>query len=111
MDEQKRRLEARITHPRKQGTHTTMDLKSYSRWCDYSRALDEMFKETDTAGALWSVANSNDKKRVRINIIRHILSSVPYEAVKQPKITLPKRQKPGDYQESKLPLKYIPEVC
>ncbi|SBT07269.1 conserved hypothetical protein [Candidatus Accumulibacter aalborgensis] len=111
MDEQTRRLEARITDPRKQWKLSPMDLKSYSRWYDYSRARDEMFKETDTAWAPWSVANSNDKKRVRINIIRHILSSVPYEAVKQPKITLPKRQKPGDYQESKLPLKYIPEVC
>ena len=111
MDEQTRRLEARITDPRKQWKLSPMDLKSYSRWYDYSRARDEMFKETDTAWAPWFVANSNDKKRVRINIISHILSSIPYEAIKQPKIVLPKRQNPGDYKESKLPVKYIPEVC
>ena len=56
------------------------------------------------------MARSNDKKRVRLNIIKHILSSIPYEVVKQPKIVLPKRQKPGDYKEPKLPLKYVPEV-
>jgi hypothetical protein len=69
MDEQTRRLEARITDPRKQWKLSPMDLKSYSRWYDYSRARDEMFKETDTAWAPWFVANSNDKKRVRLNII------------------------------------------
>ncbi len=110
MDEQTRRLEARITDPRKQWKLSPMDLKSYSRWYDYSRANDEMFRETDTEWAPWFVARSNDKKRVRLNIIKHILSSIPYEVVKQPKIVLPKRQKPGDYKEIKLPLKYVPEV-
>jgi len=110
MDEQTRRLEARITDPRKQWKLSPMDLKSYSRWYDYSRARDEMFRETDTEWAPWFVARSNDKKRVRLNIIKHILSSIPYEVVKQPKIVLPKRQKPGDYKEIKLPLKYVPEV-
>ncbi len=110
MDEQTRRLEARITDPRKQWKLSPMDLKSYSRWYDYSRARDDMFRATDTEWAPWFVARSNDKKRVRLNIIQHILSSIPYEVVKQPKITLPKRQKPGDYQEAKLPLKYVPEV-
>ncbi len=110
MDEQTRRLEARITDPRKQWKLSPMDLKSYSRWYDYSHARDDMFRATDTEWAPWFVANSNDKKRVRLNIIKHILSSIPYEVVKQPKITLPKRQKPGDYQEVKLPLKYVPEV-
>ncbi|MBL8422531.1 MAG: polyphosphate kinase 2 [Candidatus Accumulibacter phosphatis] len=110
MDEQTRRLEARITDPRKQWKLSPMDLKSYSRWYDYSRARDEMFRETDTEWAPWFVARSNDKKRVRLNIIKHILSSIPYEVVKQPKIVLPKRQKPGDYKEIQLPLKYVPEV-
>jgi polyphosphate kinase 2 len=110
MDEQTRRLEARITDPRKQWKLSPMDLKSYSRWYDYSLARDEMFKATDTEWAPWFVARSDDKKRVRLNIIKHILSSIPYEVVKQPKITLPKRQKPGDYKEIKLPLKYVPEV-
>ncbi len=110
MDEQTRRLEARITDPRKQWKLSPMDLKSYSRWYDYSRARDEMFRKTDTEWAPWFVARSNDKKRVRLNIIKHILSSIPYEVVKQPKIVLPKRQKAGDYKEIKLPLKYVPEV-
>jgi polyphosphate kinase 2 len=110
MDEQTRRLEARITDPRKQWKLSPMDLKSYSRWYDYSHARDEMFKATDTEWAPWFVARSDDKKRVRLNIIKHILSSIPYEVVKQPKIILPKRQKAGDYQEADLPLKYIPEV-
>ena len=110
MDEQTRRLEARITDPRKQWKLSPMDLKSYSRWYDYSKARDDMFRATDTTWAPWFVANSNDKKRVRLNIIKHILSSIPYEVAKPPKITLPKRQKPGNYQEARLPLKYVPEV-
>ncbi|MCM8594949.1 polyphosphate kinase 2 [Accumulibacter sp.] len=110
MDEQTRRLEQRITDPRKQWKLSPMDLESYKRWYDYSRARDDMLRETDTEWAPWFVANSNDKKRVRLNIIRHILNSIPYEVVKQPKITLPKRQKPGDYREPHLPLKHVPEV-
>jgi polyphosphate kinase 2 len=110
MDEQTRRIEARITDPRKQWKLTPMDLKSYSRWYDYSRARDDMFRHTDTDWAPWFVARSDDKKRVRLNIIRHLLESIPYEVVKQPKIVLPKRQKPGDYQDPNLPLKFVPEV-
>lgn len=109
-EEQTRRLTQRIDDGRKIWKLSPMDLKSYSRWYDYSRARDDMFRATDTEWAPWFVARSNDKKRVRLNIIQHILSSIPYEVVKQPKITLPKRQKPGDYQEVKLPLKYVPEV-
>jgi polyphosphate kinase 2 len=110
MDEQERRLEARITDPRKQWKLSPMDLKSFSRWYDYSRSRDRMFRETDTHWAPWFVANSNDKKRVRLNIIQHILSSIPYEVPKTPKIKLPARQKKGDYKEPKLSLKYVPEV-
>jgi polyphosphate kinase 2 len=96
MDEQTRRLEARITDPRKQWKLSPMDLKSYSRWYDYSRARDEMFKATDTEWAPWFVARSDDKKRVRLNIIKHILSSIPYEIVKQPKIVpCPSARKPA----------------
>jgi len=110
MDEQTRRLEARITDPRKQWKLSPMDLESYSRWYDYSRARDDMFRNTDTTWAPWFVARSNDKKRVRLNIIRHILNSIPYEVPKPPKITLPKRQKSGDYEEPTIPLRYVPEV-
>ena len=110
MDEQTRRLEARITDPRKQWKLSPMDLESYKRWYDYSRARDDMFRETDSPWAPWFVANSNDKKRVRLNIIQHVLNSIPYEVPKAPKVTLPRRQKQGDYQEPAMSLKRVPEV-
>ncbi|WP_295509587.1 polyphosphate kinase 2 [Accumulibacter sp.] len=110
MDEQTRRIEGRITDPRKRWKLSPMDLKSYSRWYDYSRARDAMFEATDSEWAPWFAARSNDKKRVRLNIIRHILKSIPYEVPKPAKITLPKRQSPGKYQESDHPVKYVPEV-
>jgi hypothetical protein len=86
-----------------------MDLKSYSRWYDYSRARDDMFKTTDTEYAPWHVANSNDKRRARLNIISDLLSQIPYEEVPRAKVKLPKRQKPGDYREPDYPFKFIPE--
>jgi hypothetical protein len=87
-----------------------MDLLSYSRWYDYSRARDAMFAATDTAWAPWYVARSDDKKKARLNIIRHLLRKVPYEDLPREKIKLPKRQKAGDYREPDYPFKYIPEV-
>jgi hypothetical protein len=87
-----------------------MDLRSYSRWYDYSRARDAMFTATDTNHAPWFVAPSNDKKRVRLNIISHILASIPYQEVKREKPKLPKRQDPGGYREPKYPYKIIPSV-
>jgi polyphosphate kinase 2 len=109
-EEQTRRLESRIHDGRKTWKLTPMDLKSYSRWYDYSRARDEMFAATDTAWAPWYVIVSNDKKRTRLNIIHHLLSKVPYRELPREKIKLPKRQKPGDYQESDHPIHYIPKV-
>lgn len=108
-EEQTRRLEARIHDGRKTWKLTGMDLKSYSRWYDYSRARDEMFAATDTAWAPWYVTVSNDKKRTRLNIISHLLSKVPYRDLPHEKIKLPKRQKRGDYREPDCQLKYIPE--
>src|SRR5271169_1868689 len=78
-DEQTRRLESRIHDPRKIWKLSDMDLKSYSRWYDYSRARDAMFAGSDTAWAPWYVANTDDKKRGRLNIISHLLSQIPYE--------------------------------
>lgn len=86
-----------------------MDLKSYSRWYDYSRARDEMFAATDTAWAPWFVLRSDDKKRARLNVISHLLSQIPYEDIPREKVKLPKRQKAGDYQEPGYPHKYVPE--
>jgi len=108
-DEQTRRLESRINDPRKIWKLSDMDLKSYSRWYDYSRARDAMFAATDTAWAPWFIAHTDVKKRGRLNIISHLLSQVPYEPLKHEKITLPKRQGAGEYVEPELPLRHIPE--
>jgi polyphosphate kinase 2 (PPK2 family) len=107
-DEQTRRLESRINDPRKIWKLSPMDLKSYSRWYDYSRARDAMFTATDTAWAPWYIADANDKKRARLNIISHLLSQVPYKPFPHRDIKLPKRQPRGGYAEPDLPLRHIP---
>ena len=106
--EQTRRLESRIHDPRKIWKLSDMDLKSYSRWYDYSRARDAMFAATDTAWAPWYIAHTDDKKRGRLNIISHLLSQVPYKPLALPDITLPKRQRAYGYVEPDLPLRHIP---
>jgi polyphosphate kinase 2 len=106
--EQTRRLESRIHDPRKIWKLSDMDLKSYSRWYDYSRARDAMFAATDTAWAPWYVANTDDKKRGRLNIISHLLSQVPYKPLAHRDIVLPRRQRPAGYTEPDLPLRHIP---
>jgi polyphosphate kinase 2 len=110
MEEQTRRLEARIHDQRKIWKLSPMDLESYQRWYDYSRARDEMFVATDTDFAPWHVVKSDDKKRARLNIIRHLLSRIPYEEVARGDIALPKRQKPGDYREPDHPFRFIPDM-
>ena len=107
-DEQTRRLKSRIDDPRKIWKLSGMDLKSYGRWYDYSRARDDMFTATDTPWAPWFVAHTDDKKRGRLNIIGHLLSQVPYEPLPKTSVTLPRRQKPGRYRDPGLPLKLIP---
>jgi polyphosphate kinase len=107
-DEQTRRLEGRIHDPRKVWKLTDMDLKSYSRWYDYSRARDAMLAATDTSWAPWYVAHTDDKMRGRLNIISHLLSQIPYEALKPRDIKLPQRQRAGKYVEPELSLRYIP---
>ena len=106
--EQTRRLESRMHDPRKGWKLTDMDLKSYSRWYDYSRARDAMLAATDTSWAPWHIANTDDKKRGRLNIITHLLTQVPYEPIPERHVSLPKRQKPGDYRDPGLPLRHIP---
>src|SRR3954464_4678473 len=108
-EEQTRRLQARINDPRKTWKLSPMDLKSYSRWHDYSRARDEMFKATDTDFAPWYVARSEDKKRVRLNIITHLLSKIPYKKLPREKIKLPDRQKRKGYREPAYAYKYVEE--
>jgi polyphosphate kinase 2 len=98
-EEQTRRLQARIDDGRKIWKLSPMDLKSYSRWYEYSRARDDMFAATSTEWAPWYVADSNDKKRGRLNIINHLLDQIPYEPAPARRPVLPARQKPGGYQE------------
>jgi len=108
-DEQTRRLKDRIDDGRKLWKLTGMDLKSYSRWFDYSRARDEMFAATDTGFAPWYVVRSDDKKRARLNLITHLLSRIPYKEPPREKVKLPKRQKPHGYRDPKYPFKYVEE--
>jgi polyphosphate kinase 2 len=109
-EEQARRLESRLDDARKTWKLTGMDLKSYSRWYDYSRARDEMFVATDTDFAPWHVVRSDDKKRARLNVISHILDQVPHHHAPREKVKLPKRQKPGGYKDPDYPYKYVRET-
>jgi polyphosphate kinase 2 len=109
-EEQTRRLKGRINDGRKIWKLSPMDIKSYNRWDDYTKARDEMFAATDTAWAPWFVANSEDKKRVRLNIISHLLSKVPYKDTPREKVKLPKRQTGKKYKAVDYPFKFIPET-
>jgi polyphosphate kinase 2 len=108
-EEQTIRLKERAEDGRKIWKLSPMDLDSYSRWYDYSRARDDMFAATDTDVAPWYVARTDDKRRGRLNIIRHLLDHIPYEELPREKIHFPKRQKRGDYVEPDYPYKYIEE--
>ncbi|WHU47958.1 polyphosphate kinase 2 [Gordonia sp. L191] len=103
------RLQSRIDDPRKYWKLSPMDLKSYTRWDDYTRARDDMFRFTDTGWAPWYVANTDDKKRGRLNVIRHILDQVPYTPIDRPVVELPKRKATGD-EGPDLPLRRIPTL-
>jgi polyphosphate kinase 2 (PPK2 family) len=109
--EQKRRFEARITDPLRQWKLSPMDLPSRSRWFDYSRARDEMLKATDTRHAPWHLLHSDDKKRARLNCIRHLLSQIPYKELPREKIKLPKRSMKNAYddQGSLKRRRFVPE--
>jgi polyphosphate kinase len=109
-EEQTRRLEGRVDDGRKIWKLSPMDLQSYDRWDDYSRARDEMFAATDTPWAPWYVAISDDKRRARLNIITHLLSKVPYKKVPREKVVLPKRQTGRKYKSPDYPFKYIPDA-
>ncbi|MGW0021930.1 polyphosphate kinase 2 [Rhodococcus sp. NPDC003382] len=107
-EQQTLRLQSRIDDPRKIWKLSPMDLESYSRWYDYSRARDEMFRLTHTGWSPWHVAINDDKKRGRLNIISHLLSRVPYEPLELPAVTLPERQKPGGYRDPGVVVDWIP---
>ena len=107
-EEQERRLRDRIDDGRKVWKLTPMDVKSFTRWDDYTQARDDMFAATDSSWAPWFVARSEDKKRVRLNVISHLLEHVPYKVVPVKKVTLPKR-KIGRGKGADYPFKYVPE--
>ncbi len=97
--EQKRRFEARITDPVRQWKLSPMDLPSRSKWFEYSLARDKMFKATDTKWAPWYILRSDDKKRARLNAIRHILNLISYKRIERDKIKLPKRSMKHAYDD------------
>ena len=106
-DEQTKRLEDRIDDGRKIWKLSKMDIKSYTKWDDYSKARDDMFLATDTAWAPWYVARSDDKRRARLNIIEHVLSRIPYKSVPRERVKLPGRHVHKDKVD--YPFKFIPE--
>jgi len=108
-EEQTRRLEGRINDGRKIWKLSPMDLKSYGRWNDYTRARDDMFAATDTAWAPWFVVRSDDKQRARLNLITHLLGQVPYKDLHREKIKLPKRHKIDAGREPRHPLRFVAE--
>jgi len=108
--EQTRRLEGRIDDGRKIWKLSPMDVLSYTRWDDYTKARDEMFAATDTSWAPWFVANSENKKSVRLNIISHLLGKIPYKDVPREKVKLPKRQIGRKYKAVDYPFKFVPEA-
>jgi polyphosphate kinase 2 len=99
MEEQDRRFHARITDPLRQWKLSPMDLGSYEKWYQYSRARDQMLDATDTQDSPWHVLRSDDKKRARLNGIAHILSRIPYERIEREEVKLPKRSKHGKYDD------------
>jgi polyphosphate kinase 2 len=109
-EEQTRRIESRITDLRKIWKLSPMDVKSYGKWHEYSRARDEMLAATDVDWAPWYVVRSDVKKRARLNLISHLLSKIPYEEVSREEIKLPKRRNLEGYVES-YPFRHVvPEV-
>ena len=98
-EEQQRRFSARINDPLRQWKLSPMDLESYRRWYDYSRARDMMLKATDSKHAPWYIVRSDDKRRARLNCIAHILRSIPYKKVPHTKVKLPKRSGKGRYDD------------
>ncbi|MDH1655663.1 polyphosphate kinase 2 [Pseudomonas mosselii] len=109
-EEQTRRLQDRISDGRKLWKLSPMDVKSYTRWDDYTRARDDMFAASDSSWAPWYMARSEDKRKARLNIISHLLQQIPYKDLSQEhKVSLPKRGKIGKYKARPYPFKMVAE--
>jgi len=98
-EEQERRFEARIKDPLRQWKLSPMDLESFRRWYEYSRARDQMLEATDTKHAPWYIVRSDDKKKARLNCISHLLSRIPYGKTPREKVKLPKRKNKDSYDD------------
>ncbi len=111
-DEQERRFQSRIDDPMRRWKLSPMDLAARARWVDFSRAKDEMFVHTDTPEVPWYVVEGDDKRRARLNCMAHLLSLIPYEHVKQPRIKLPPRAPASDYERPPRDLyHYVPDYA
>ncbi len=109
-EEQERRFQARLKDPTKQWKLSPMDLAGRTRWVEYSRAKDEMFEHTDIPEAPWYVVEADDKRRARLNCIRHLLEQIPFKKVPRDKVTLPPRPKAGKYRRPPKDLQtHVPE--
>src|SRR6185369_10691570 len=111
MEEQEKRFAARIDDPLRQWKLSPMDVQSFDRWYDYSRARDMMFKVTNSKHAPWYVIRSDDKRLARLNVISHILETIPYKKLSRDKVKLPKRTHKGRYddQASLRRMKFVEE--
>ncbi len=110
-EEQERRFQSRINEPTKRWKLSPMDLESRKKWVEYSRAKDEMFAHTDIKQAPWYVVNSDNKKRARLNCIRHLLSLIPYEDLTPQQVELPPRQDRAGYVRPPLSDQtFVPEI-
>ncbi len=98
--EQTKRFKSRLTDPMRQWKLSSTDLESITRWEEYSRAKDEMFVHTDINGARWNVVESEDKRKARINMIHHLLSSIPYSHIERPELKFPKRPPSTGYRRT-----------
>ncbi|CAA0101108.1 Polyphosphate:ADP phosphotransferase 3 [Halioglobus japonicus] len=107
-EEQQRRLEDRVDDGRKTWKLSEMDLKSYHMWDAYTQAREAMFEASDSAWAPWFAAKSEDKRRVRLNVISHLLAHIPYKQLPLAPVKLGKR-KVGKSKGGTYPVNYVPE--
>ncbi len=109
--EQERRFQERIRNPIKRWKLSPMDVELRKRWVEYSRAKDVMFAHTDRNKTPWHVVNADDKKRARLNCIRHLLDQIPYQDMKPAEIELPARQPDTGYKRPKKSTqRFVPQV-
>jgi polyphosphate kinase 2 len=110
--EQERRFASRLNDPMRQWKLSPMDLESITRWEDYSRAKDEMMVHTDSSESPWFDVEADDKRKARINMIHHLLSTIPYEPVTRPPLVLPERPDGHGYERPPRDLnRYVPDYA